>query len=248
MPVHLNVVADSPESLEAKPEQIAPHRALVQQAYKLFGSHHYDHYDFLFALSDEFGGIGREHHQSSENGVKPGYFTDWAKSEAGPRPAAARIHPLVERQVPPPGRPGRPQLQHAAAERTAVGVRRPDPVLGQRAGRALRPGLAAERARRAGRQRRPLRQHAPAAPGAPCRTPSTTRSSTRRRPLGWTNWQRSEDYYVEGQLIWLDVDTLIREMSGDKRSLDDFARAFFGVERRQPRCPPSTPSRTWSRR
>jgi predicted metalloprotease with PDZ domain len=50
-----------------------------------------------------------------------------------------------------------------------------------------------------------------------------------RRGLGWPNWQRSEDYYVEGMLIWLDVDTRIREMSGDKRSLDDFARAFYGV-------------------
>jgi predicted metalloprotease with PDZ domain len=50
-----------------------------------------------------------------------------------------------------------------------------------------------------------------------------------RRPLGWSNWQRSEDYYVEGMLIWLDVDTRIREMSGDRRSLDDFARAFYGV-------------------
>jgi predicted metalloprotease with PDZ domain len=50
-----------------------------------------------------------------------------------------------------------------------------------------------------------------------------------RRPLGWANWQRSEDYYSEGQLIWLDVDTLIREKSGDKKSLDDFARAFYGI-------------------
>ncbi|HEU4853138.1 MAG TPA: hypothetical protein VFT37_13375 [Telluria sp.] len=83
VPVHLNIVADNAESLEAKPEQIAPHREMVKQAYKLFDSYHYKHYDFLFALSDEFGGIGREHHQSSENGVKPGYFTEWAKGEAG---------------------------------------------------------------------------------------------------------------------------------------------------------------------
>ncbi|MET0390708.1 MAG: peptidase M61, partial [Polyangiales bacterium] len=39
----------------------------------------------------------------------------------------------------------------------------------------------------------------------------------------------SEDYYVEGAFIWLDVDTLIRERSKGQRSLDDFARAFFGV-------------------
>jgi predicted metalloprotease with PDZ domain len=50
-----------------------------------------------------------------------------------------------------------------------------------------------------------------------------------RRALPWRSWERSEDYYSEGQLMWLDVDTLIREKSGDKRSLDDFARVFFGV-------------------
>ncbi|HEX9171235.1 MAG TPA: peptidase M61, partial [Telluria sp.] len=50
-----------------------------------------------------------------------------------------------------------------------------------------------------------------------------------RRSLGWSNWQRSEDYYVEGMFIWLDVDTKIREMSGEARSLDDFARAFYGI-------------------
>jgi predicted metalloprotease with PDZ domain len=51
-----------------------------------------------------------------------------------------------------------------------------------------------------------------------------------RRPIPWVSWQRSEDYYSEGELIWLDVDTLIRQQSGGKRSLDDFARAFFGVD------------------
>src|SRR5207244_7732831 len=47
--------------------------------------------------------------------------------------------------------------------------------------------------------------------------------------LPWRNWQRSEDYYSEGQLVWLDVDTLIRDQSRGQRSLDDFARAFFGI-------------------
>ena len=50
-----------------------------------------------------------------------------------------------------------------------------------------------------------------------------------RRSLPWQNWQRSEDYYSEGQLIWLDADTLIRQRTGGRRSLDDFAKAFFGV-------------------
>ncbi len=50
-----------------------------------------------------------------------------------------------------------------------------------------------------------------------------------RRPLPWRSWERSEDYYSEGQLMWLDADTLIREKSGGRRSLDDFAKAFFGI-------------------
>ncbi|MGH8205456.1 MAG: peptidase M61, partial [Steroidobacteraceae bacterium] len=51
-----------------------------------------------------------------------------------------------------------------------------------------------------------------------------------RRPQSWRDWQRFEDYYDEGALIWLDADTLIRERSNGQRSLDDFARSFFGID------------------
>jgi predicted metalloprotease with PDZ domain len=51
-----------------------------------------------------------------------------------------------------------------------------------------------------------------------------------RRPISWRDWQRFEDYYEEASLIWLEVDTLIRERSHDRKSLDDFAKAFFGVD------------------
>jgi predicted metalloprotease with PDZ domain len=44
----------------------------------------------------------------------------------------------------------------------------------------------------------------------------------------WPDWQRREDYYGEGVLLWLDVDTKIQELSADTRSLADFVRAFFG--------------------
>src|SRR5207342_1559903 len=76
VPVRLNVVADADYMLEATPEIIAKHRAMVQQAYKLYGSQHYAHYDFQLALSDRFSGIGLEHHQSSENSANVEYLTD----------------------------------------------------------------------------------------------------------------------------------------------------------------------------
>ena len=47
--------------------------------------------------------------------------------------------------------------------------------------------------------------------------------------MPWRDWQRFEDYYPEGAMVWLDADTLIREKSDGKRSLDDFAKAFFGI-------------------
>lgn len=52
-----------------------------------------------------------------------------------------------------------------------------------------------------------------------------------RRPTPWLSWSRSEDYYSEGLLVWLDADTLIRERTGNRRSLDDFARRFYGAGR-----------------
>jgi predicted metalloprotease with PDZ domain len=45
----------------------------------------------------------------------------------------------------------------------------------------------------------------------------------------WRDWQRREDYYPEGVLLWLDVDGRLRERTAGRRGLDDFARAFFGA-------------------
>lgn len=50
-----------------------------------------------------------------------------------------------------------------------------------------------------------------------------------RRPQSFVSWQRTEDYYREGALMWLEVDTRLRSRSGGRHSLDDFARDFFGV-------------------
>jgi predicted metalloprotease with PDZ domain len=49
-------------------------------------------------------------------------------------------------------------------------------------------------------------------------------------PSPWSNWRRQTDFYREGQLLWLAVDMRIRALSHDQRSIDDFARKFFGVD------------------
>ena len=83
VPVHMDIFADRPGQLKFTPAELAAHRALVQQAYKLYGSHHYDHYDFLLGLSDHVGGEGLEHHRSSEDITTAKYFTQWDKMSSG---------------------------------------------------------------------------------------------------------------------------------------------------------------------
>jgi predicted metalloprotease with PDZ domain len=226
--VRLDIVADSAASLEIKPEQLAAHRKLVQETFALFGSRHFDHYDMLLALSDQFGDIGLEHHRSSENRRPPGYFYDWDKEG-----------------------PSRSLLPHEFTHSWNGKYRRPaglvtpdfnvpmqDSLLWVYEGLteylqtvlAARSGLwSAEFTRQDWAYTAASMDHN--RPGRSWRDVQDTTYQpiiTARRPLAWLSWARTEDYYPEGALIWLDVDTRIRDLSGDRLSLDDFAREFFG--------------------
>jgi len=228
VPVRLNVMADSPGLLEIKPEQLDAHRALVAQAYKLFGSHHYDHYDFLLALTDRMGGIGLEHHRSSENGSVTDYFTGWDRNaderDLLPHEYShswnGKFRRPADLWTPNYNVPMRGSLLWVYEGQTQYwGL-----VLAARSGllttkQALEAlaSTAATYDHRIGREWRALQD--------------TTNDpvAALRRPLPFRSWERSEDYYYEGQLIWLDVDTMIRQQSGERKSLDDFAKAFFGI-------------------
>jgi predicted metalloprotease with PDZ domain len=227
--VTLDVIADRPDQLNAKPEQIAVHKALVQQAYKVFASHHYDHYDFLLSLSDKMGGNGLEHHQSSEDGTIPKYFLDWDKTPAGRDLLAheythswdGKFRRGADLWTPSFNVPMRDSLLWVYEGQTQYWGY----VLAARSGLMTKQqtldaiaATAATYDHRVGRAWRALED--------------TTNDPiiASRRPLSWLSWQRSEDYYSEGQLIWLDADTLIREKTGGKKSLDDFAKTFFGVD------------------
>ena len=228
-PVRLNVVADRPDLLEASDAQIEKHRSLVIQADRLFGARHFDHYDFLLALTDRMGGIGLEHHRSSENGSDPEYFVGWdrlaARRNLLPHEYGhswiGKFRRGADLWTPDYATPMRDSLLWVYEGQDQYwGF-----VLGARSGLVSRQETldaialtAATYDYRVGRQWRPVED--------------TTYDPfiSARKPKGWLSWQRNEDYYSEGQLIWLDVDTLIRERTGGKKSLDDFAKAFFGID------------------
>jgi len=50
----------------------------------------------------------------------------------------------------------------------------------------------------------------------------------------WANWRRGVDFYEEGELLWLDVDTTIRRLTKNKKSMNDFCRVFYGGAGGQP--------------
>jgi predicted metalloprotease with PDZ domain len=229
--VHLNLFGDSPELIDAAPDQIEPHRELVRQADRLFGTRPYDRFEILLGLSDEIGSIGVEHHRSCEAVSLPGYFTEWDKTVARRTTIPHEyIHSWngkyrrgADSWSPCFHEPIRNSLMWVYEGQTQYW----DRVLCARSGLWSRElalqaiaDTAATHQLREGSVWRPLSD--------------TTRDPivASRSPLPWPSWQRSEDYYTEGSLIWLDVDTRIRELSGETRSLDDFARAFFGQEDR----------------
>jgi len=229
--VRLNIVADEPEQLAATDEQIRLHSDLVTQAVRLFGAQHYDHYDFLLALSDRQSGVGLEHHRSSENGVTGNYFTDWTNSFTARQLLPhefthswdGKFRRGADLWTPDYRTPMRDSLLWVYEGQTQFwGV-----VLAARSGLVSKEDTLGSLASRAA--------YLDSAQGRKWRPVADTTDDpiiSQRRPQAWRNYQRSEDYYNEGMLIWLDADSLIRELSQGKRSLDDFARAFFGVNDR----------------
>ncbi len=229
-PVHLDIVADAPKDLVMTPEQLQAHRALVTQALKLFGSHHYDHYDFLFSLSDELSGNGLEHHQSSENGLDADYLTAW--DESGPnRDLLAheythswngKFRRPADLWTPNFNVPMGDSLLWVYEGQTEYwGI-----VLTARSGmwtpQQFRDALAIDAAN--------FERNRPGLGWRSLEDTTNDPTAARRAALPYRSWQMSEDYYTGGQMLWLAADAKLRELTQGRKSLDDFAHAFFGVD------------------
>ena len=46
----------------------------------------------------------------------------------------------------------------------------------------------------------------------------------------WSHLRRSQDYYNEGALLWMEADAIIRNKTDGEKSLDDFCQVFFNFE------------------
>lgn len=228
-PVYLDLFADKPEQLQITPEELQYHKNLVIQAQKLFHSRHYDHYHFLFSLSDTVGGKGLEHHQSSEDGARGAYFTDWPASFSRGLLAHEYVHSW-NGKFREPADLWKPNFNEPMQ----------NDLLWVYEGLTTYYGnvLTARSGLRTLEQARDVFAETAAdfeiSPGRSWRSLEDTTNEPIISLHGaiqqsWSSWQRPPDYYPESDLIWLEADTIIRKQSNGQKSLDDFAKLFFAV-------------------
>jgi predicted metalloprotease with PDZ domain len=230
IPVHLDIVADEPKYLEVAARLIRVHENLVQQMYRMYGARHYDHYDFLLALSNKLSGIGLEHHRSSENGVEADYFSKWGDGPGH--------HDLLSHEF---NHSWDGKYRRAADQNTAnFNVPLQGSLLWVYEGQTQFWGyvMAARSGIWNAEQARDMLAAVAAMfdEGRPGLTAWRTVQDTTNDPVlsrrggAFHSYQASFDYYPAGMMIWLDVDGKLRELSNGKRSIDDFCRTFFGMQ------------------
>ncbi|MBV8490058.1 MAG: M61 family metallopeptidase [Candidatus Eremiobacteraeota bacterium] len=233
-PAYLDVVADSVHAMDISPATLTAMKRLVHEAPALYGPPHYEHYTFLLSLSDAIPGGGFEHHQSSDDRADEDYLTDPDELRVDPdlmsheyshswngkyrRPAGMMIQnynePMIDDLI-----WSYEGMNEYLGKLLAVrsGLSTPEDM---RAQFAL---IAAEQSYRTGRDWRSLIDTSRSAP------------FLYTSPRAWANLRRTAgDFYDEGLLLWLDVDTKIRELTGGKKALDDYLHAYAAGGSRKP--------------
>ncbi|MGE5243057.1 MAG: M61 family peptidase [Betaproteobacteria bacterium] len=241
-PIHheIDIVADAEEDLAMSPQVKQGMTNLVAEAGKLFGSRHYRDYHFLLTLSDHVAHFGLEHHESNDSRLpERTLLTPHAAVALGGLLAHEYAHSWngkfrrpADLSTPYYDEPEGTDLLWVYEGFTDFA----GPLLATRSGlwteeeyhdylagiaAALGPG-------RPGRTWRPLVDTATGEP--------VLGSGGR----AWQNWRRGTDYYDEGDLLWLDVATVIHDQSHGSKSIDDFCHLFHGGANNGPELKPYT--------
>ncbi|MGH9740491.1 MAG: M61 family metallopeptidase [Candidatus Acidiferrales bacterium] len=224
----MDIVSDNPADLDMTPETEKDFRKLVAQTGPLFGNvRHYRDYHFLLTLSDQVAHFGLEHHESSDDRSYARSLTDPNTliifSDLIPHEFThswnGKFRRPADLATPDFQTPMKDDLLWVYEGLTEYYGE----VLTARAGfwdpemaREALAEVAGQAANRPGRAWRPLQDTADFA------------SVLYDAGADWSNWRRGTDFYAEGELLWLDVDTTIRRLTNDQKSMNDFCRIFYG--------------------
>ncbi|HEX7723326.1 MAG TPA: hypothetical protein VF397_14295 [Pyrinomonadaceae bacterium] len=229
----IDIAADNNADLAISPELTTALKRVVSEAVSLFGATHYTHYHFLLTLSDHTAHFGLEHHESNDSRVSERAFLDDALRDVS---LGVLPHEFVHSWNGKYRRPAgltTPNYQEPMKGELLWVYEGLTEYLGNLL--AARSGLWTEQQyrdhlaevgadldHRPGRRWRPLIDTTIAA------------QLLYFAPDEWGSVRRGVDFYDEGWLIWLDVDTRIRELSGGAKTLDDFCKRFHGSPSTEP--------------
>ncbi len=224
---YIDVVSDQPEDSNLRPQLLAELNNLVHETGAAYNSRHYNVYHFLLTLSDVAGGEGLEHGQSSDNGVGEKTFSDATRQVSA---SDLLAHEFTHSWNGKYRRPGR-LYQNTFFEPEQGDLLWVYEGMTQYMGNVLaaRSGLKTQ-----AQYRDILATSAANLDSKPGRTWRNTEDTAiaasilRGGDPAWSNWKRGQDYYQEGELLWLDADTTIRKLTGNKKSLTDFHHIFLG--------------------
>jgi len=232
-PNEIDIAADNNADLAISPELVTTLKRIVSEAVSLFGATHYTHYHFLLTLSDHTAHFGLEHHESNDSRVAERSLLDDALRDVS---LGVLPHEFVHSWNGKYRRPAgltTPNYQEPMKGELLWVYEGLTQYLGNLL--AARSGLwteqqyrdhlaeiAADLDHRPGRAWRPLLDTTIAA------------QLLYSAPEEWDSLRRGVDFYDEGWLIWLDVDTKIRESSGGAKTLDDFCKRFHGAPSTEP--------------
>lgn len=223
-----DIFADNPQDLDIPPKLVQAYKNSIPETLALYGARHWQHYHALLSLSDRIGFQGIEHHSSSDDRAPDDFMTNPRQQLRSGDLLTHEFSHSWNGKYRRPNNLQQPNFQ--IPERTDLlwvyegmnqylgdllsfrsGIRDPKKYPEYLA--SIYAAMDSE----PGRSEDALIDTTTAAPylyGA-----SGDYSSLRRT---------AGDFYTEGELIWLDADTIIREKTGGKKSLDDFLHAFAG--------------------
>ncbi len=224
----LDMFADRPSDLDLSQDTITTYKRMITETLAMYGSRHWNVYHSLLALSDTIDGQGIEHHQSSDDRASEDFLSNPQQQLAGGdllahefshswngkyrRPAdltTANFQIPMQTDLLWVYEGMNQYLGDVLTFRSGIRDRKlfPDYIASVYAAMDTEPG----------RLQDPLIDTAAAAPYL--YLAKGDYSSLRRS---------SGDFYSEGELVWLDADTIIRETTSGHKSLDDFLHAYAG--------------------
>ena len=223
----INITGESRGATDTPTTFADDYGKLVAEAGALFGAYHFRKYDWLLTLSDDVAHFGLEHHESSDNRMEENTLeTENMRRALGGLLAHEYAHSWN-------GKYRRPAIELSADYQTPMEgnllwvyeglTQYLGGLLATRSGlwtpEYYRENVATIAGRfdvQPGRTWRPLGDTATAA------------QILFGSASAWESLRRGTDFYDESVLLWLEADSIIRERTNGRASLEDFIHRFHG--------------------